>query len=86
LYQPLSDLTPAAKWDAFLTGYVDDNENPIVGVMQEYKWTDFENSSPASFDWSKIDADIAYLSNLGLKLIISHRHRSIRNRWTLCRF
>jgi hypothetical protein len=70
-YQPLSDLTPAAKWDAFMTGFTEEGEMPIIGVLQEYKWTDFETDTPATFDWSKITDDLAYLSNLGVKLIIS---------------
>lgn len=71
LNQPLSALTPAAKWDAYLTGYLDANDMPFVGVMQTYKWTDFETTTPATYDFSKIDADLAYLSNLGMKLIIN---------------
>ena len=71
LNQPLSALTPAAKWDSYLTGYLDSNDMPFVGVMQTYKWTDFETTTPATYDFSKIDADLAYLSNLGMKLIIN---------------
>lgn len=71
LYSPLSDDTPATKWDSLFTSYTSNGDIPFLGVLQEYKWTDFENSSPGVFDWTKITNDVNYLAAKGLKLIIS---------------
>ena len=71
LYSPMSNDTPATKWDSLLSSYTDNDDIPFQGVLQEYKWTDFENSSPGVFDWTKVTNDVNYLTAKGMKLIVS---------------
>jgi hypothetical protein len=73
-WSPWSNDSPAQKWGAFLDGYAV-GEHPLRGVVQEYSWIDFEYAV-SQFSWSKVQADIDYLSARGLKLMIAMKLKS----------
>jgi hypothetical protein len=71
--------TAAQAFDSLLSSYspVDEETpaefaNPFFGALLEYSWYDLE-TSPGSYNWAKVDADVNYLASKGMKAVLAVR-------------